>query len=155
MDIHESDWRVFRRLHSIALERFSKRVLEEVREAAACETDYHDWLSGFSSNPLRLCTKIQLVIARRGFAARCEAMPCPQLSKEDLGLCPQCGLWPRNLGAKPEPTAGPSPSHIGRRSRSGYVAGLLVQSQPLPLSFPIKISLRFALSFATYRCLQY
>lgn len=42
MDIHESDWRVFRRLHSIALERFCKRVLEEVREAAACETDYHD-----------------------------------------------------------------------------------------------------------------
>jgi len=42
LDIHESDWRVFRRLHSIALERFSKRVLEEVREAAACETDYHD-----------------------------------------------------------------------------------------------------------------
>ena len=32
MDIHESDWRVFRRLHSIAVERFSKRVLEEVRE---------------------------------------------------------------------------------------------------------------------------
>ena len=42
MDIHESDWRVFRRLHSIALERFCKRVLEEVREAAVCETDYHD-----------------------------------------------------------------------------------------------------------------
>jgi hypothetical protein len=42
MDIHESDWRVFRRLHSIALERFCKRVLEEVRETAACETDYHE-----------------------------------------------------------------------------------------------------------------
>ena len=42
LEIHESDWRVFRRLHSIALERFSKRVLEEVREVAACETDYHD-----------------------------------------------------------------------------------------------------------------
>ena len=42
MDIHESDWRVFRRFHSIALERFCKRVLEEVRETAACETDYHD-----------------------------------------------------------------------------------------------------------------
>jgi hypothetical protein len=42
MDIHESDWRVFRRLHSIALERFCKRVLEEVREATKCETDYHD-----------------------------------------------------------------------------------------------------------------
>ena len=42
MDIHESDWRVFPRLHSIALERFCKRVLEEVREAAECKTDYHD-----------------------------------------------------------------------------------------------------------------
>jgi hypothetical protein len=42
MDIQESDWRVFRRLHSIALERFCKRVLEEVREAAECKTDYHD-----------------------------------------------------------------------------------------------------------------
>ena len=42
MDIHESDWPVFRRLHSFALERFCKRVLEEVREAAVCETDYHD-----------------------------------------------------------------------------------------------------------------
>lgn len=42
MDIHESDWRVFRRLHSIALERFCKRVLEVVREAAECKTDYHD-----------------------------------------------------------------------------------------------------------------
>jgi hypothetical protein len=42
MDIHESDWRIFRRLHSIALERFCKRVLEEVRGAAQCKTDYHD-----------------------------------------------------------------------------------------------------------------
>ena len=42
MDIQESDWQVFRRFHSIALERFCKRVLEEVRETAACETDYHD-----------------------------------------------------------------------------------------------------------------
>ena len=42
MDIHESDWRVFRRLHSIALERFCQRVLEEVREAAECKSDYHD-----------------------------------------------------------------------------------------------------------------
>ena len=42
MDIHESDWRVFRRLHSIALERFCKRVLEVVRDAAECKTDYHD-----------------------------------------------------------------------------------------------------------------
>lgn len=42
MDIHESDWRVFRRLHSITLERLCKRVLEEVREAAECKTDYHD-----------------------------------------------------------------------------------------------------------------
>jgi hypothetical protein len=42
MDIDESDWRVFRRLHSIALERFCMQVLEEVREAAECKSDYHD-----------------------------------------------------------------------------------------------------------------
>lgn len=42
MDMHESDWRVFRRLHSIALERFSQRALEEVRKAAGCTTNYHD-----------------------------------------------------------------------------------------------------------------
>ena len=38
----ESDWRIFRRLHSIALERFSKRALEEVREAVECDSNYHD-----------------------------------------------------------------------------------------------------------------
>jgi hypothetical protein len=37
MDIHESDWRVFRRLHSIALERFCTRVLEEVRRPPRVE----------------------------------------------------------------------------------------------------------------------
>jgi hypothetical protein len=42
MNINESDWRVFRRLHSVALERFCKRTLEEVREAADCTADYHD-----------------------------------------------------------------------------------------------------------------
>ena len=40
--MRESDWRVLRRLHSIALERFSQRALEEVREAAECNTNYHD-----------------------------------------------------------------------------------------------------------------
>lgn len=42
MDINESDWRVFRRLHSIALERFCERVLEDVRKAAECTSNYHD-----------------------------------------------------------------------------------------------------------------
>ena len=42
MDINESDWRVFRRLHSIALERFCERVLKDVRKAAACTSNYHD-----------------------------------------------------------------------------------------------------------------
>jgi hypothetical protein len=42
-DIKESDWKVFRRLHGIALERFSQRVLEEVRLATAeCKDGYHD-----------------------------------------------------------------------------------------------------------------
>ena len=38
-EIKESDWKVFRRLHEIALERFSERVLEEVRLAT---TDVKD-----------------------------------------------------------------------------------------------------------------
>jgi hypothetical protein len=42
MEIKESDWKVFRRLHSIALERYCQRVLEEVRVAAECKGDYHD-----------------------------------------------------------------------------------------------------------------
>jgi hypothetical protein len=42
-DIKESDWKVFRRLHRIALERFCERVLKEVQAAAAEHTDgYHD-----------------------------------------------------------------------------------------------------------------
>ena len=42
MEIKESDWKVFRRLHSIALERYCQRVLEEVRIAAECRGEYHD-----------------------------------------------------------------------------------------------------------------
>ena len=42
-DIKESDWKLFRQLHKIALERFCERVLKEVRTAAAEHTDgYHD-----------------------------------------------------------------------------------------------------------------
>jgi hypothetical protein len=43
MEIKESDWKVFRRLHSVALERYCRRVLEEVRVAADCKGDYHDY----------------------------------------------------------------------------------------------------------------
>jgi hypothetical protein len=42
MDINESDWRVFRSLHSIALERFYERVIEDVRKPAECKSNYHD-----------------------------------------------------------------------------------------------------------------
>lgn len=42
MDTKESDWKVFRRLHSVALERYCQRVLEEVRLATACNDPYHD-----------------------------------------------------------------------------------------------------------------
>jgi len=42
MEIKESDWKVFRRLHSVALERYCRRVLEEVRAVAECKGDYHD-----------------------------------------------------------------------------------------------------------------
>ena len=42
MEIKESDWKVFCRLHSVALERYCRRVLEEVRVAAECQGNYHD-----------------------------------------------------------------------------------------------------------------
>jgi len=42
MDIKESDWKVFRRLNSVALERYCQRVLEEVKLATACNDSYHD-----------------------------------------------------------------------------------------------------------------
>ena len=32
MDIKESDWKVFRKLREVALERYCKRVLQEVRQ---------------------------------------------------------------------------------------------------------------------------
>jgi len=42
-EIKESDWKLFRRLHKIALERFCERVLKDVQAAAAEHTDgYHD-----------------------------------------------------------------------------------------------------------------
>ena len=34
MDIKESDWKVFRRLRELALERYCERVLDEVRQLA-------------------------------------------------------------------------------------------------------------------------
>lgn len=42
MEIKESDWKVFRRLHSVALERYCERVLKEVLIAADCTGNYHD-----------------------------------------------------------------------------------------------------------------
>lgn len=42
MEIKESDWKVFRRLRAVALERYCQRVIEEVRVAAECTSDYHD-----------------------------------------------------------------------------------------------------------------
>ena len=42
-EIKESDWKLFRRLHGIALERFCQRVIEEVQSATIdCSDDYHD-----------------------------------------------------------------------------------------------------------------
>ena len=42
MEFKESDWKVFRRLRSVALERYCQRVLEEVRVVAECNGNYHD-----------------------------------------------------------------------------------------------------------------
>ncbi|HEY0348303.1 MAG TPA: hypothetical protein VGC60_09105 [Pyrinomonadaceae bacterium] len=42
-EIKESDWKLFRRFHEIALERFCERVLREVQSATTEHSDsYHD-----------------------------------------------------------------------------------------------------------------
>jgi hypothetical protein len=42
-DIKESDWKLFRRLHGIALERYCQRVIEKVKSVAEESSDsYHD-----------------------------------------------------------------------------------------------------------------
>src|SRR5687767_6395100 len=42
-EINESDWKLFRRLHQVALERFCERLLADVRAAAADTGEgYHD-----------------------------------------------------------------------------------------------------------------
>ena len=42
-EIKESDWKLFRRFHSIARERFCERVLQEVRSATTEGSDgYHN-----------------------------------------------------------------------------------------------------------------
>jgi predicted TIM-barrel fold metal-dependent hydrolase len=40
--IKESDWKIFRRLHQVALERFCQRVIEEINDATSnCNENYH------------------------------------------------------------------------------------------------------------------
>src|SRR5438445_2576636 len=41
-EIKESDWKLFRRLHKVALERFCRRVLEEINHVTSnCTEDYN------------------------------------------------------------------------------------------------------------------
>jgi hypothetical protein len=46
-DIKESDWRIFRELHTVALERFCQRVLEEVERlnADSAKTNHQRYLA--------------------------------------------------------------------------------------------------------------
>src|ERR1700694_2088925 len=42
-EIRESDWKLFRRFHEIALERFCKQVIEEMNQATSKITDnFHE-----------------------------------------------------------------------------------------------------------------
>ena len=42
LEIKESDWKLFRRLHPVALERFCQAVIEEINQATSdCSGDYH------------------------------------------------------------------------------------------------------------------
>jgi hypothetical protein len=41
-EIKESDWKLFRRLHAVALERFCRQVIEEINHTTSnCTRDYH------------------------------------------------------------------------------------------------------------------
>jgi hypothetical protein len=41
-EINESDWKIFRRLHEVELERFCQRVIGEIKQASGdCDRDYH------------------------------------------------------------------------------------------------------------------
>src|ERR1700730_7202986 len=41
-EIKESDWKLFRRLHAVAVERFCQQVIEEINRATSnCTEDYH------------------------------------------------------------------------------------------------------------------
>jgi len=41
-EIKESDWKLFRRLHAVALERFCHQVIEEINHTTSnCTGDYH------------------------------------------------------------------------------------------------------------------
>ena len=42
LEIKESDWKLFRRLHAVALERYCQQVIEDVNQATSnCTGDYH------------------------------------------------------------------------------------------------------------------
>ena len=42
LEIKESDWKLFRRLHPVALERFCQQVIEDVNQATSnCTGNYH------------------------------------------------------------------------------------------------------------------
>ena len=42
-EIKESDWKLFRRLHKVALERFCKQVVDEINQATSKVTaNYHE-----------------------------------------------------------------------------------------------------------------
>lgn len=95
IQIKESDWKVFRRLYTVALERFCQQVIEEVRSTTgSCSSDYHDcYLKlfallrnrdkelGRTFNDLRRSTALYVLadIRRQGLLTEGELM---QLSEE-------------------------------------------------------------------------
>ncbi len=42
MDIKEPDWKIFRKLHEVALERYCQRVLEDVRRTVDGRRTHHE-----------------------------------------------------------------------------------------------------------------
>lgn len=87
-EIKESDWKIFRELHSVALERFCRQILSEVKQIDADSTkSFHqkyldifrlvqrcDWeIARVFDNPRRSTALIQLAeIESRGLLTRDE-----------------------------------------------------------------------------------
>ena len=114
--INESEWKLFRQLRPLALDRFCQRVLAEVsRLAAATETSSHErYLAVFQ------------VLQRR--------------DEELAGAYPGRSLWPDRDHPKPDvirPPLGLEPQPEGRAARPAFVGPAPAPARPGHAATPI------------------